>query len=97
MEYVNTFVGFNIMAIVGLMLVIGVIIRAKIKIFQSFLIPAAIIGGAIGFILINAGLLPFESKQFVNFSMHAFIISFMSLCLTNKADDAPEVSKKEYS
>ncbi len=96
MAYIDTFVGFNIMAIVGLMLIIGVIIRAKIAIFQSFLIPAAIIGGAIGFILINAGLLPFESKQFVNFSMHAFIISFMSLCLTNKADDAPEVSKKEY-
>jgi ESS family glutamate:Na+ symporter len=96
MAYVDTFVGFNIMAIVGLMLVIGVIIRAKVKIFQDFLIPAAIIGGAIGFILINIGVLPFESKQFVNFSMHAFIISFMSLCLTNKPDDAPEVSKKEY-
>ncbi len=96
MAYIDTFVGFNIMAIVGLMLVIGVVLRAKIKIFQSFLIPAAIIGGAIGFILINTGLLPFESKQFVNFSLHAFIISFMSLCLTNKPDDAPEVSKKEY-
>jgi len=96
MAYVDTFVGFNIMAVVGLMLVIGVIVRAKVKIFQDFLIPAAIIGGAIGFILINTGLLPFESKQFVNFSMHAFIISFMSLCLTNKPDDAPEVSKKEY-
>ncbi|MCG6909618.1 MAG: hypothetical protein LJE94_05775 [Deltaproteobacteria bacterium] len=96
MAYVDTFVGFNIMAIVGLMLVIGVILRAKVKIFQDFLIPAAIIGGAIGFILINTGLLPFESKQFVNFSLHAFIISFMSLCLTNKPDDAVEVSKKEY-
>ena len=96
MAYIDTFVGFNILAIVGLMLVIGVLLRAKIKIFQSFLIPSAIIGGAIGFILINTGLLPFESKQFVNFSLHAFIISFMSLCLTNKPDDAPEVSKKEY-
>ena len=84
------------MAVIGLMLVLGVILRAKIKIFQNFLIPAAIIGGLIGFILVHTGILPFESKQFINFSMHAFIISFMSLCLTNKADDAPEVSKKEY-
>jgi hypothetical protein len=38
MAYIDTFVGFNIMAIVGLMLIIGVIIRAKIAIFQSFLI-----------------------------------------------------------
>ncbi len=96
MAYIDTFVGFNIMAIVGLMLVIGIVIRAKVKIFQNFLIPAAIIGGAIGFILINLGVLPFESKQFVNFSLHAFIISFMSLCLTNKPDDAPEVKRKEY-
>lgn len=77
MAYIDTFVGFNIMAVIGLMLVIGVILRAKIKIFQDFLIPAAIIGGAIGFILVNVGIIPFESKQFVNFSMHAFIISFM--------------------
>ncbi|MGD8258371.1 MAG: sodium/glutamate symporter, partial [Desulfobacterales bacterium] len=96
MAYIDTFVGFNIMAVIGLMLVIGVILRAKIKIFQDFLIPAAIIGGAIGFILVNVGIIPFESKQFVNFSMHAFIISFMSLCLTNKPDDTPEVDKKEY-
>lgn len=96
MTYVDTFVGFNIMAVMGLMLMVGVILRAKIKIFQDFLIPAAIIGGAIGFILVNTGILPFESKQFLNFSLHAFIISFMSLCLTNKPDDAPETDKKEY-
>ena len=96
MAYVDTFVGFNIMAVIGLMLMIGVVLRAKIKILQSFLIPAAIIGGAIGFILVNTGLLPFESKQFVNFSLHAFIISFMSLCLTNKPDDAPDTGAKEY-
>ena len=76
MEYVDTFVGFNVMAIIGLMLLVDVVLRAKIKVFQSFLIPAAIIGGAIWFILINTGILPFESKQFVNFSLHAFIIRF---------------------
>jgi len=96
MAYVDTFFGFNIMAIVGLMLIIGVILRAKIGFLQSFLIPASIIGGTIGFILINIGVIPFEPKQFVNFSLHAFIISFMSLCLTNKPDDAPEIDKKEY-
>jgi len=31
MAYIDTFVGFNIMAIVGLMLVIGVVLRAKIN------------------------------------------------------------------
>ncbi len=96
MSYYDTFFGFNIMAIVGLMLVIGVVLRAKIKLLQNFLIPASIIGGAIGFILINLKVIPFESKAFVNFAMHAFAISFMSLCLTNKPDDAPEIDKKEY-
>ncbi|SDP34173.1 sodium/glutamate symporter [Desulforhopalus singaporensis] len=96
MAYIDTFTGFNILAVVGLMLVIGVVLRAKIKVLQNFLIPAAIIGGAIGFILVNTGVIPFEPKQFVNFSMHAFIISFMSLCLTNKAADEPETDKKEY-
>jgi len=96
MSYFDSFFGFNVMAIVGAMLILGVILRAKVKIFQTFLIPASIIGGAIGFILINLGLLPFKSEQFVNFSLHAFNISFMSLVLTNKPDDAPEVDKAIY-
>ena len=39
----------------GLFLLIGTIIRAKVKFFQTFLFPASLIGGIIGFFVLNAG------------------------------------------
>ena len=38
----------------GLFLLIGTIIRAKVKFFQTFLFPASLIGGIIGFFVLNA-------------------------------------------
>ena len=40
----------------GLFLLIGTIIRAKVKFFQTFLFPASLIGGIIGFFRPERGL-----------------------------------------
>lgn len=39
----------------GIMLMLGVFLRAKVRFFQRILFPASIIGGLIGFVLVNAG------------------------------------------
>ena len=46
----------------GLFLLIGTIIRAKVKFFQTFLFPASLIGGIIGFFVLNAGWLGIPSS-----------------------------------
>lgn len=92
-----TYDGFLILGLIGFMLMIGVLLRAKIKLFQNYMIPSAIIGGVVGFFLINSGLTSFTSKDFLPFTMHAFNISFMSLCLTNPdSTSKTKSSKKEY-
>lgn len=47
----------NIMAFlwIGIMLMLGVFLRAKVRFFQRILFPASLIGGLIGFVLVNAG------------------------------------------
>lgn len=51
-------------AILGLLMIIGQILRAKVKIFQSLLMPASLIGGFIGLVLGPSGfdLLPFSAQ-----------------------------------
>jgi len=50
MEF-NPWLLFSDFSIMAALLVVGVILRAKVKIFQKFLIPASLIGGFIGLVL----------------------------------------------
>lgn len=51
-------------AILGILMIVGQFLRAKLKIFQDLLMPASLIGGFIGLILGPSGfkLLPFSSQ-----------------------------------
>ena len=42
---------------VGIMLLVGVLLRALVKPLGSILMPASVIGGIVGFILMNMGIL----------------------------------------
>lgn len=66
----------------SIMLLVGVLLRATIQFFQHFLIPACMIGGVIGAVLINTGIIPAQSSDFETFAYHLFNISFISLGLT---------------
>ena len=51
-------------AILGMLMLLGQFLRAKVKIFQSLLMPASLIGGFIGLALGPSGfnILPFSSQ-----------------------------------
>ncbi len=69
-------------AFMATMLLVGTWLRANVPLFQRALVPASLIGGAIGFILISLGLsLGFDAGTFEPFTFHFFTLSFMSLVL----------------
>jgi ESS family glutamate:Na+ symporter len=67
----------------GVMLLIGVLLRAVVPFFQRFLIPSSLIGGILGLIVLNTGLFDLPSARFETFAYHLFIISFISVGLTH--------------
>lgn len=94
----------NIMAFLwlGIMLMLGVFLRAKVRFFQRILFPASIIGGLIGFVLVNAGWLGAPSTQgwkvldhtpFGLLTFHLFAFSFVGIGFleTARASDSSKV------
>jgi ESS family glutamate:Na+ symporter len=79
----------------AIMLLIGVLLRAKISIFQRFLIPSCLIGGLLGLIIINGGVLNVSVTDLESFAYHFFNISFISVGLTNNANQADNSIKKK--
>ncbi|MFQ9868849.1 MAG: hypothetical protein ACLRWP_19370 [Bilophila wadsworthia] len=49
--------------LLSLMLLIGTLLRAKVKLFQDYLVPASIIGGLIGFAIVSTGWLKIGEWQ----------------------------------
>lgn len=47
----------NALAWVGLFIIVGVILRAKVPFLKKNLVPASVIGGVIGFIVVNLGVI----------------------------------------
>ena len=82
MEIPFTFEPLLLFGFLSIMLLIGVVLRAKIHFFQKFLFPSCIIGGILGLILINIRVINFSASQLVTFAYHFFNISFISVGLT---------------
>ena len=86
----DTFPGVIAFAFMASMLYCGAIVRMRVPAVQNFLIPASIVGGVIGFVLINTGLsFGYTSDDFVPFTFHFFTLSFMSLVLTGSPAGQP--------
>ncbi|MCP4756923.1 MAG: hypothetical protein GY866_39170 [Proteobacteria bacterium] len=60
-------------------LLVGIVMRAKIGFFQRFLIPSCLIGGVIGLILMNTGLMETPVEMLEAVAYHFFNISFISV------------------
>ena len=89
----NTFNGVLCFAFLAALLVLGTVIRAKVPALQRSLLPASLIGGGIGFLLVTFDLaLGYQAKDFSAFAFHFFTLSFMSLVLTGKPKSAKEDS-----
>lgn len=69
--------------ILSIMLLTGVLLRAKVPFFQRFLIPSCLIGGVLGLILLNFGLIKLPASKLEAFAYHFFNISFISVGLTD--------------
>ena len=89
----DTFDGVMAFAFMVSMILVGTVLRARLRFLQTSLVPASLIGGLIGFILVTLDLaFGFESGDFVAFSFHFFTLSFMSLVLTGAAGGSTERS-----
>lgn len=74
-----------------IMLLLGVFLRAKVKLFRNILMPASVIGGVVGFILINAGVLWEADFDIYNqITTELFILSFIALGLQGIGDTSGE-------
>ncbi len=86
----------NLFAFMGLMLLVGILLRAKVKLFQYFLFPSCLIGGILGFVLKSTGVVNFETALLETVAYHLFTVSFISIGLTGQGDnDAPKGRFKE--
>ena len=89
----ETFDGVIAFAFMVAMILLGTVLRAGLPWLQATLLPASLIGGLIGFVLISFDLsLGYSSEDFVAFAFHFFTLSFMSLVLTGKSDAAGDHS-----
>lgn len=79
----------------AIMLLMGVLLRAKISFFQRFLIPSCLIGGVLGLIIINSGIIKLSVTDLETFAYHFFNISFISVGLTNSANQSDNSIKKK--
>lgn len=66
----------------AIMLLFGVLLRARIHFLQQFLIPSCLIGGMLGLVLINCGAIRLPVGNLEVFAYHFFNISFISVGLT---------------
>ena len=88
-----TFPGVIAFAFMVSLILFGVALRARIRLLQVALVPASLIAGITGFVLINTGMsFGFQSSDFTAFAFHFFTLSFMSLVLTGK-DASPSSSE----
>ena len=73
---------FLALGFIGVCIYFGVLLRARIRFFQRYLVPSCMIGGIAGMILMNLKLIPLEVELFQALAYHFFIISFISIGLT---------------
>lgn len=75
-----------IFGFLSIMLLIGVVLRARIPFIQNFLVPSCLVGGLLGMILVNTGLIAFNTSKLETFAYHFFNISFISVGLTKRKE-----------
>lgn len=96
-EFNATTAPFLITGTMAVLLLIGVVLRNLIPFLRKSLLPASIIAGIIGFILINIGVIPIEQSVFETVSFHLLNLSFMSISLatTKKAVTSQNAPKRK--
>lgn len=94
-EFNATTAPFLITGVMSLLLLTGVFLRRFVPFFRKSLLPASIIAGVLGFILINAGVIPIRQSVFETVSFHLLNLSFMSITLASTKKVVNEDGGKE--
>lgn len=76
---------------IGVMLLVGMVLRAKVPILRKMLMPSCVLAGVVGFFLINTGVLDLDVKVFSMITSQLFTLSFISIGLT-AADKAADTT-----
>lgn len=76
----------------SVMLCVGMLLRAKIPVFRKMLVPASVIGGMLGILLMNAAAgmgieLGTDSDMFTRIVNDLFTVSFISISLTSTSGE----------
>lgn len=70
--------------IASIMICIGMIIRTKVPFIRKMIVPASVIAGLLGLVLMNTGLITStDSAMYVNIVSFLFTITFISIGLTS--------------
>lgn len=84
----STFHGIIAFALLAVFLLVGSLLRNRIPFLRNSLVPASIVGGILGFVVVSMELIPgFSPSDFTALTFHFFTLSFMSLCLTGNSKD----------
>lgn len=95
---VDTFPGVLAFAFLAALLLVGTLLRARVALFRNALVPASLLAGVIGFLLLLFGLdFGFASGDFSVLAFHFFTLSFMSLVLTGSEPQAAGEEQKQRS
>ncbi len=84
------------LSFVSLMILIGLLLRSKVKFLKKLLIPTSVIAGIIGFIILNINSFNIESNTLSNIVNVLFTLSFISIGLTStqkNKDTKKEITK----
>lgn len=84
------------LSILGILLLVGFILRAKIGFIQRFFVPACIIAGVLGLLLRALGVLPVSKNILETVVYHFFNITFISLGLSPRVNRDSSRRKEEF-
>lgn len=97
MQSIFPFESMLVFGFISVMLLIGIVLRAKIPLIQKFLFPSCLVGGILGMVLVNLGLIKIEADRLETFAYHLFNLSFISIGLTRSEKSKPDAAAgKEY-
>ena len=72
MESPFNFEPLLVFGFLSIMLLVGIVARAKVSALQRFLLPSCLAGGVLGMILVNAGVTGIEFDALETFAYHFF-------------------------
>lgn len=87
---------FIVPGIMAVLLLCSIFLRKQVIFLRRTLIPASIIAGVMGFILINVGIIPIEQKVFEDLAFHIMNLSFMSITLASTRKEEGSQSKSAF-